>query len=146
MKHSLVHQIEETCKTRGVRLTPQRKIIFELIYDNNKSTSAYELLDALKKTMPTAKPPIIYRALDFLMAQGFIHKVESSNCFVVCSHLQKEAHFCQLLVCDNCKKVTEVDDESLLSMLKKNAKIYNFLPQTHVIESHGLCSLCRQDR
>ena len=71
----LVKQVEEICSARGVRLTTQRKRVFELICESPKASSAYELLEDLKQSEPQAKPPTVYRALDFLLEQGFIHRV-----------------------------------------------------------------------
>ncbi len=56
--------------------------------------SAYDLLDLLREIEPQAKPPTVYRGLEFLMEQGFIHKIESTNSYVVCHHLITEPYLC----------------------------------------------------
>ncbi|XAW89740.1 zinc uptake transcriptional repressor Zur [Vibrio sp. CDRSL-10 TSBA] len=138
----LTKQIEEICAARGVRLTTQRKRVFELICASKKASSAYELLEDLKQSEPQAKPPTVYRALDFLMEQGFIHRVESTNSFISCCSCNAHKHFSQLLICDQCGNVIELQDDSLIALLADNAEKHGFKIDNHVIESHGVCQSC----
>ncbi|EPA8368785.1 zinc uptake transcriptional repressor Zur [Vibrio fluvialis] len=142
LDNKLTKQIEEICAARGVRLTSQRKRVFELICASKKASSAYELLEDLKQSEPQAKPPTVYRALDFLMEQGFIHRVESTNSFISCCSCNAHKHFSQLLICDQCGNVIELQDDSLIAMLADNAEKHGFKIVNHVIESHGVCQSC----
>ncbi|EKO3410573.1 zinc uptake transcriptional repressor Zur [Vibrio fluvialis] len=142
LDNKLTKQIEEICAARGVRLTSQRKRVFELICASKKASSAYELLEDLKQSEPQAKPPTVYRALDFLMEQGFIHRVESTNSFISCCSCNAHKHFSQLLICDQCGNVIELQDDSLIALLADNAEKHGFKIVNHVIESHGVCQLC----
>ncbi|CAH0542914.1 zinc uptake transcriptional repressor Zur [Vibrio marisflavi] len=137
-----IQQVEEICANRGVRLTPQRRMVFQLICASKKASTAYELLEDLKKTEPQAKPPTVYRALDFLLEQGFIHRVESTNSFISCCIGNAHKHFSHLLICDVCGNVTEVQDDHLVSLLSKNAEQHGIHIANHVIESHGVCQTC----
>ncbi|MGF1742860.1 zinc uptake transcriptional repressor Zur [Vibrio profundum] len=137
-----IKQVEAICSERGVRLTPQRRRVFELIDARKKASSAYELLEELKISEPHAKPPTVYRALDFLLEQGFIHRVESTNSFISCCFGDADKHFSQLLICDVCGDVVEIQDESLVSQLEKNAAKHGYTIANHVIESHGVCEPC----
>lgn len=138
---SLTH-IERLCTQRGVRLTAQRKQVFLLICQAQKSSSAYELLEALQKIQPQAKPPTIYRALDFLIEQGFVHRIESTNTYIACHFSHSDKHYSQLLVCTQCANVTELQDDAVITLLTKNAQQRGFHLSHHVIESHGICSSC----
>ncbi|EKO3949559.1 zinc uptake transcriptional repressor Zur [Vibrio fluvialis] len=142
LDNKLTKQIEEICAARGVRLTSQRKRVFELICASKKASSAYELLEDLKQSEPQAKPPTVYRALDFLMKQGFIHRVESTNSFISCCSCNAHKHFSQLLICDQCGNVIELQDDSLIALLANNAEKHGFKIVNHVIESHGVCQSC----
>lgn len=139
---TLLEQIEQICAARGVRLTPQRKSVFKLICSSKKASSAYELLEELKKSEPQAKPPTVYRALDFLMEQGFIHRVESTNSFISCCSCNAHKHFSHLLICDKCGNVIEFQNDSLMALLANNAETHGFAISNHVIESHGICQSC----
>lgn len=142
----LLQQIEEICAARGVRLTAQRKRVFELICASQKASSAYELLEELKVSEPQAKPPTVYRALDFLLEQGFIHRVESTNSFISCTSCDAHQHFFHLLICDQCGNVTELDNDALNHLLEEDAQKQGFAISTHVIETHGVCQACRSEQ
>ncbi len=146
LDQQLTKQIEDICAARGVRLTPQRKRVFELICASKKASSAYELLDELKLSEPQAKPPTVYRALDFLMEQGFIHRVESTNSFISCCSCNAHKHYSHLLICDRCSNVTEIQNDSLVALLEQNAEEHQFHITNHVIESHGVCASCSSEK
>lgn len=140
---SLLNKVEQICHQRGVRLTPQRLHVLELILFHQGSISAYDLLDKLRETEPKAKPPTIYRALDFLLAQGFIHRVESTNSFVSCCVIGENEHCSQLLICDKCGSVEEIHDKELTQRLAINADKFEFTVKSHVLETHGVCEKCQ---
>ncbi|MGB2079285.1 MAG: zinc uptake transcriptional repressor Zur [Vibrio sp.] len=132
----------ELCKQRKVRMTAQRMQVLELIWQKKAAVTAYELLDLLKQTEPHAKPPTVYRALDFLLEQGFIHRVESNNSFISCCSFDEDKHFSHLLICDSCGEVTEIQDKALLDLLNQHLKQQHFHLSSHVIETHGKCHQC----
>lgn len=148
MNTRLLQQVTEICQKRGVRLTSQRQQVLELIWQSKGSSTAYELLDMLKKTEPQAKPPTVYRALEFLLEQGFIHRVESTNSFVSCcffddhDHDHTHKHFSHLLICDQCGDVDELQDDGLMALLTKNSDQHGFSVSNHVMETHGTCKKC----
>ena len=86
-----VRAVEHASEERGLRLTPLRKEVLELVAAADKPVKAYDLLDQLRERHGNAAPPTVYRALDFLLENGFIHKLESINAFVSCHH-PAEAH------------------------------------------------------
>ncbi|WP_413113867.1 zinc uptake transcriptional repressor Zur [Thaumasiovibrio sp. DFM-14] len=139
----LLDKAKQLCDKRGVRLTPQRFKTLELIIKYGRSISAYELLDLLKQTEPQAKPPTIYRALDFLLEQGFIHKVESTNSYIACCVLEHADHCSLLLVCDQCGFVEECHNDELTTLLRRKAQHHQFSVRHNVVESHGICRQCK---
>ena len=145
LDQSLLERAEDICKSRGVRFTPQRKRVYELICASKGASSAYELLEKLKESEPQAKPPTIYRALDFLLEQGLIHRVESENSFISCCSCSVNKHYSHLLICDQCGNVTEFQDDSLIALLANNAEQHGFRITNHVIETHGTCQKCLND-
>ncbi|MEH6531271.1 zinc uptake transcriptional repressor Zur [Photobacterium frigidiphilum] len=142
----LLNKAQQLCEQRGVRLTPQRLKVLELIIEHHSSISAYELLDLLKVTEPQAKPPTIYRALDFLLTQGFVHKVESTNSYIACCVLGHADHCSQLLICDECGYVEESHDDDLAKLLRQKSEKYGFKINHHVVESHGICRKCQSSK
>ncbi len=103
--------------------------------------SAYDLLDKLKLTEKSAKPPTVYRALDFLLENSFIHKIESTNAFILCPHFGTQ-HPMQLLICDDCGTVIELHDEVIDTSFSQQAVNHGFAITNKTIEAHGLCANC----
>ncbi len=141
MQHAL-QAAEHICSQKGVRLTAIRKRILELICTSHKAIGAYELLDLFKLEDPKAKPVTIYRALDFLMATGLVHKIESLNAFIGCLQAEKQ-HKSVILICDNCKNAYEVDATAVYDSLFALSESMQFKPQCLTLELHGLCASCR---
>lgn len=140
---NLLTQIKKICKQRRVRLTPQRLAVLELISQCEKSISAYDLLHLLRQSsLPHAKPSTIYRALHFLLIQGFIHRIESTNRFMLCHYFCELSHNFVFFICNRCKKVTEQTTKNIEKILKDMAKIIGFIMSNNIIEAHGLCPKC----
>jgi Fur family zinc uptake transcriptional regulator len=140
---SFVRAVEHASEERGLRLTPLRKEVLELVAAAGKPVKAYDLLDQLRERHGNAAPPTVYRALDFLLENGFIHKLESINAFVSCHH-PAEAHQVPFLICDNCASAQEVCDERVAELIEAQAKTFGFRPQAQTLEVHGICKNCRK--
>lgn len=136
-------QIKKLCVQRRVRLTPQRLAVLQLISQSNKSVSAYDLLHLLRQSSsPHAKPSTIYRALNFLLTQGFIHRIESTNRFMLCRYFFELSHNFVVFICNNCKQVTEQTTQDIEEILQNMAKITGFIISNNIIEARGLCPKC----
>ncbi|MDO2949199.1 zinc uptake transcriptional repressor Zur [Aeromonas simiae] len=137
----LLERARLLCDQRGLRFTATRQQVLRLLARHGNAISAYELLDQLRLTEPNAKPPTIYRALDFLLEQGFAHKVESLNAYLFCCHFD-HAHPMQLLICDRCGNVVELHDNAIDSAFMEQASLYGFTITNKTIEAHGQCARC----
>lgn len=140
----LLAQAEQICQQRAVRLTPQRLEVLRLMAQQSGAISAYDLLDLLRVSEPQAKPPTVYRALDFLLEQGFIHRVESNNSYVLCHHIEDHSHTSALFICDRCGQVTERQTEGVEETLRSLAQQSGFTLRHSVVEAHGLCGSCQE--
>ena len=141
-----VAAVERACSERGLRLTEIRARVLGLVADAGKPIKAYDLLDKVREGegAGAAAPPTVYRALDFLMANGFIHKLESINAFVACHHPNSAQHSVPFLICDRCYSATELEDASIVDSLDAAARALGFAPQAQTLEVHGLCARCAQ--
>src|SRR5690606_948628 len=139
----LLGKAEKLCDQRGVRLTPARREVFAILAAEEGAIGAYDLLDKLKASVPNAKPPTIYRALDFLQEQGFVHKITSSNSYVLCSHFDHQ-HPVQMLICESCGSVQEIQSEGVYEELYRQAEDQGFVVSTQTIEAHGHCRQCAE--
>lgn len=131
------------CGDRGVRLTELREQVLGLIWQSHKPLGAYTLMEmlALASTRRIA-PPTVYRALDFLLEEGLIHRINSLNAFIGCpAPMQKhQSHF---LICQSCNVAVELDNTALNQRLALCAKEADFSIIGHSVEISGLCSACR---
>ena len=133
--------VETACTERGVRLTPLRAQVLGLIAAAGKPVKAYDLLDSMKAENGSSAPPTVYRALEFLLEQGFIHRLASVNAFVGCHH-PHERHSVPFLICDGCQSATELEDERITRLLDAHAMALGFQPRAQTLEVHGLCATC----
>jgi Fur family transcriptional regulator, zinc uptake regulator len=137
----LLRSADKLCRERGVRLTEQRRTVLRLLSESDKPLSAYELLDRLRDSVRNPAPPTVYRALEFLLEQGLIHKLESLHAFVGCTH-PDHPHASQFLICADCGDVAELDDHELTKRLKAAGKAAGFRTERPVVELVGTCAQC----
>ena len=134
---------DRLCSERGVRFTPLRRQVLELIWSSHESVKAYDLLDALRSGDKSAKPATVYRTLDFLLEQGFIHRIESLNAFVGCRQ-PDHCHELLLLICDRCHTVDERPAPGLMAAASQEIGAAGFTPNRQSFEVRGLCAECQQ--
>lgn len=132
---------ERLCRERGVRLTPLRRRVLEQIWQSHEAVKAYELIHQLSSDDHTVKPPTVYRALEFLLAQGLIHRIESLNGYVGCIQPER-AHDTLLLICRQCGVVTELADAGVAEALRRQASAQGFALDQPIVEGRGLCRQC----
>jgi Fur family zinc uptake transcriptional regulator len=116
--------------------------VLELLWEAARPTSAYELIENLKqKEARPVSPPTVYRALEFLMAQGLVSKIESRNAFVVCAHPERR-HDHLFFICSNCGSSTELEEPMVEHLLTEKAAMVGFRPTRRVVEVEGICAPC----
>jgi Fur family transcriptional regulator, zinc uptake regulator len=133
---------EAVCEAKGERLTPLRRRVLELVWGSHKPVGAYAMLDKLKGDGRGAAPPTVYRALEFLLDCGLIHRIESLNAYVGCNH-PGESHVTQFLICSACGTAAELDDRRLGDAIGRSASDHGFTIVSRVIELSGVCARCR---
>lgn len=133
------------CMDRGVRLTELRRRVLEIIWQNHKPLGAYSILEQLRQDGRAAAPPTVYRALEFLLEQGLVHRIASMNAFVGCS---RPGHISdgQFLICRSCGSSTELNDGKLEKVITRNSGSLGFTVEHLTIEVSGLCPHCRRAR
>jgi len=142
---------DQLCLARGTRLTAQRRRVLELVWSGHQPVGAYEILEKLREDGLRAAPPTVYRALDFLLEHGLVHRLESLNAFIGCPDPAKARnpagatadHASLFLICRQCRIVTEVHDPRADSSLDGVAAHYHFRPERRVVEISGLCGTCQ---
>lgn len=130
-------QAETICQKQGARLTPVRKHVLEMVWRSHQPRKAYDLLSELMKHDTNAKPPTVYRALDFLQELGLVHKVESLNAYIGCDG----THAHQYLICESCGDVSDIHDDALAKAVQTKAGAKGFRV-ANIIEIKGHCGRC----
>jgi Fur family zinc uptake transcriptional regulator len=134
---------ESACAQRGARLTDIRRTVLELILQAGEPIGAYALLDRLKDRSGQGKPPTVYRALDFLLAQGLIHRVEKLNAFVGCHEEADHPHPVQFCICAKCGAVAEFEDAAIGEAVAAMAQRSGFVVKRATVEVEGVCAACQ---
>ena len=138
-----INSARQLCDERGVRLTSLREQVLELVWQSHKPLGAYTLMDMLSEASTRrVAPPTVYRALDFLLEEGLIHRINSLNAFIGCpSPTQKhQSHF---LICQNCSVAVELKSQALNQSIIHAAADSGFSVTSHSIEINGLCPSCQ---
>ena len=153
-----LRQADDICRRKGIRFTRIRRRVLELIWAEHRPLSAYALLQQLRREKQNAEPPTVYRALDFLVENCLVHKIESLNAFIGCSHPQHQSsgrnngrndgknggrHIGQFLICSDCRQVAEISDAKLQRVIDATASRAGLQAMHHTIEITGRCSQCR---
>jgi len=139
-----IAKVFEICELNSLVFTEIRQKIFEIIIKYKKPIKAYEILDVFTEvTGKRAHPPTIYRAIDFLIENGFIHKLNSINSYVGCFHpkVHKECYF---LICKICNIYQECCDKNLTDNIFKTANKRDFIVSNTTLEIEGHCHGCIQ--
>jgi Fur family transcriptional regulator, zinc uptake regulator len=132
---------EAVCAARGTRLTAIRRRVLEFVWGQHQPIGAYVILERLRKENAAAAPPTVYRALEFLMAQGLVHRLASLNAFIGCP--QPEAiHTSQFLICTSCGEVTEIEGGEITASAQRKAAERGFSLDRLTIELAGRCPRC----
>jgi Fur family transcriptional regulator, zinc uptake regulator len=137
-----IAEAERRCDAAGESLTPLRRRVLELLLEQHGPAKAYDLLPLLDGEKGQAKPPTIYRALDFLVRMGLAHRIESLNAFVACD-IGACARSTIFLICEKCGGAEEFDAGHALVDLSEAARRDGFSIHRTMIEASGVCSACQ---
>lgn len=132
---------ERLCGERGLRLTPQRRRVLEVVAAGHAAIGAYEIIDALAAEGRRPAPISVYRALDFLVAQGLVHRVDSLSAFVLCAS-PGSSHRAQFLICQRCRDIAELRSDAVDAAIGEGAAAVGFSVSSAVVEVTGLCRAC----
>ena len=110
---------------------------------SHRPLGAYEVIDELAKSMPRPAPITVYRALDFLMENGLVHRIESRNAFLACAHDHDATAMVAFLICDHCGSVGEIPAAPVAKASTPRRAPAGFAPKLSVVEIAGTCAHCQ---
>ena len=128
----------------GLRFTPVRRKVLEILLQEHRALGAYAILDRLGEVGFGSQPPVAYRALDFLVLNGLAHKIEKLNAFIACAH-PGQAHAPAFMICRKCDAVAETQSSPAEDMLSDAARASGFQIECTVVEAEGICPLCSNE-
>jgi len=140
-KDSGLASVIQQCDEKGLQLTKVRQRVVQLLLQEHRAMGAYEILDVLRQEGLGSQPPVVYRALDFLIKNGFAHKVEKLNAYIACNHVGTE-HVPAFLICRDCDVIAETKINLSDDVLSAAAKETGFITERMVVEAEGICPKC----
>lgn len=132
---------ETRCAAKGLRFTPVRRKVLEILLQEHRALGAYTILDRLRESGFGSQPPVAYRALDFLVANGLAHKIERLNAFIACAH-PSQSHTPAFMICRLCDAVAETQSSPARGALGDAARATGFRIERTVVEAEGVCPIC----
>lgn len=138
---SIVHA-EQVCQQRGQKFTPLRRSVLNALLSSHRPLGAYDVIEQLAKQTSRPAPITVYRALDFLIGNGLVHRIESRNAFLACAHNHDQSATVAFLICERCGSVGEIPAGTLAQPLIDGARGSGFSPRLTVVEMTGTCAHC----
>lgn len=135
---------ERVCAQRSQKFTPLRRQVLQALLASHRPLGAYEIIEELAKAAARPAPITVYRALEFLMANGLVHRIESRNAYLACAQDHDNAALVAFLICERCGAVGEVPAAPIAESLKTAASASGFAPKLSVVEITGICAHCQQ--
>ncbi|MEB0039186.1 MULTISPECIES: Fur family transcriptional regulator [unclassified Pseudomonas] len=141
--HTALSEADTLCARKGLRLTALRRRVLELVWQSHKPLGAYDILAVLsEEDGRRAAPPTVYRALDFLLENGLVHRIASLNSFTGCNH-PTHAHQGQFLICRECHAAIELQHPLITQAVISAATEVGFTVEGQTIEILGICAGCK---
>jgi len=139
MHEPVPHETEERKIGRNTQL------VFDVLTRSDKPMSAYQLLAVLREQGLKA-PLQVYRALDQLIDDGLVHKIESLSAFALCTHCEASSHGgAAFTICVMCGRTEEIHDTDLGPLLERLARRQRFQTASTTVELSGVCEACRNE-
>ncbi len=130
----------ETLKSQHLKLTPQRRMIIDILHGRERHITAEEIINRVQARMPGVNKSTIYRTLDLLENAGCVYKSEISDQFVY-YHAEDGHHY--HLVCQRCGKTVDCDKDLFKTIQKKVYDQYQFNIDFNHMIMKGLCTQCK---
>ncbi len=134
----------------GERMTPPRRRVLSLLLESGEPVKAYDLIARFGEDGQAAKPPTVYRALEFLERQGMAHRIASISAYVACSGGAADGagrraapHAAAFLICDCCGATREIEGPDQ-DAIDAAASAAGYVIARTTIEAHGRCLACRE--
>jgi Fur family zinc uptake transcriptional regulator len=140
---AILRRAEDLCRERGAQFTALRREVLEAVTTSERPPGAYDLAERLSRPGRRVAPVSIYRALDFLMELGLVHRIASRNAFVPCAHEHGAGENVVFLICRTCGGIDETTSPEMERSLGRTLARAGFTPAHSILEVEGDCGTCR---
>ncbi|MBL8857278.1 MAG: transcriptional repressor [Planctomycetes bacterium] len=147
MNHEqIVQRFERFLKTRSLKLTAQRRKIFDRAFGTHEHFSAETLYGWLKdEPGENVSRATVYRTLALLLDGGFVEALDAGRGELVYEHVLGHAHH-DHMVCLECGKIEEFHDERIEELQLEACKKKGFQLVSHDLRLRGYCRGCAKKR
>jgi len=131
------------CLERSETLTPNRLLILNILLENEKPISAYDINDIIKARGKNLNISSVYRVIEFWVKLKVIHKISLLNKYMLCDNTdEKHTHITN--ICTSCLSVIETCNESMgLDLIESSKKLGVVLSPGINIEIPVICQKCQ---
>lgn len=142
---------EKKLSTDNLNLTASRRAVLDIVIESDNPMKAYDILSELQKVIPHAKPPTVYRALDYLVTRNLLHRINHQNAFVFCQQGDKCFHehpirYNIIFSCQECGLISEQSNNVLTAVVFEMSHDIGFKSNGRIIECPGICKSCHNNR
>jgi len=138
-----LRKAEAICAARKTKLTDIRRQVLEAVWRSHIPVGAYDILAQFNAGGGRVAPMAVYRALEFLMDNGLVHRIASLNAYIGCAHMGADHHAAQFLICRSCGTTAELESAPLNRALTQAVAARGFTIDSQIVEISGVCPHCR---
>jgi len=140
----ILAKADERARQAGLRLTPVRRRVLEILAESHQALGAYDVLERLREDGFGSQPPVAYRALEFLVENRMAHRITRLNAFAACTKPDRDEHTPVFLICSQCDAVAELAGTNTALALRSESQQAGFQLERMSIEAVGLCPNCAE--
>lgn len=141
-------ELKQIFRDKQYKFTTQRQLVLQAFVDNPAlHLSAEDVFDIVRRQSADIGLATVYRTLELLSELGFLQKIDfgdGRNRYELNS--DGESHHHHHLICLNCGKVWECDDDLLETLETNIAEKNNFEIIDHHVKFFGYCKECNKQR
>lgn len=141
---NVMERADALAQTRGLRLTPVRRRVLEILLEEHRAMGAYDVLERLHSDGFGSQPPVAYRALDFLVEHGLAHRIRRLNAFMACM-TPGHSDAAVFLICDECDAVAELPAARTVAAMRAESEAEGFRIRRMSLEASGICPSCHRN-
>lgn len=144
MKQTNMQEFYTFLSSRGLKNTPQRRLIVETFLETTEHVTTEDLYALVRAIDPKVGQATVYRTLRLLCEAGIARELHFGD--GMASYEPAEGDHHDHLICTSCGKNLEVLDETIEELQVKLAAEHGFTLTSHRMYLYGICSECSKKK